>query len=175
MKLRHKKQLLSSFDDNFWSRVFVLLFFRGDCREKYAHHKPQLGGRRWIRLLLSRADFRGWSSSKEFAAFAANVLLRRTQMWAVYRYATTNKTFHRNLVHYDSITATDFVAAALASGDCNSVHDLMRKKGVDIKVKAVLQSMDVALRDVEGADAEKQTFRAHLDRMFIYLFHVQPA
>ena len=41
MKLRHEPQLLSSFDEDFWTHVFVDLFCRGDCREKYVHHKPQ--------------------------------------------------------------------------------------------------------------------------------------
>ena len=67
--------------------------------------------------------------------------------------------FHKNLIHYDSLTATDFVAAALASGDCNTVRELMRKKGVEVRVRAVLQSMDVAMRDVEGSDAQRDTFR----------------
>ena len=59
LKLRHKPELLNSFDDLFWAHCFVDLFFRGDCREKYMQHSPQLSGRRWIRLLLQRADFHG--------------------------------------------------------------------------------------------------------------------
>ena len=159
MKLRHKKQILNSFDPDFWSLCFVDLFFRGDCKEKYKQHKPQLGGRKWIRSLLKRADFRGWSLNKEFAAVVANLLLRRAQMYAVYCYVNHNQTFHKNLVAYDTLTSTDFVAAALAAGDCNTVRDLLRKKGVELKVKTVLKSMDVALRDVEGSEAERGAFR----------------
>ena len=119
-------------------------FFRGDCREKYSQHTTQLGGRRWIKLLLKRADFRGWGMSKEFGACVANIILRRDQMFAVAHYVKTNAAFQRNLIHYTTLTSTDFVAVALASGDCNSVRDLMRKKGIDIKVKTVLRSMDIA-------------------------------
>eukprot|EP00973_Karenia_brevis_P050904 7069291-Karenia_brevis.AAC.1 len=118
----------SSFDADFWAKCFVDLFFRGDCREKYEQHKPQLKSRRWTALLMQRADFRGWNMSKEFAAVAANLFLRRDQMQAVHHYVTTNKTFHTHLLHHDTLTATDFVAAALASGDCKSVRDAMRRK-----------------------------------------------
>jgi len=159
LQLRHQQKLLNSFDSNFWACCFVDLFFRGDCKEKYPQHTRQLGGKKWIRLLQRRADFRGWASCKEFAAVVANILMRREQMWAVHHYVMVNTTFHRNLLHYDSLTATDFVAAVLASGDSTTVRDLMRKKGVELKVRSVLQSMDIALRDVEGSDAELDTFR----------------
>lgn len=159
LQLRHQQRLLNSFDPNFWACCFVDLFFRGDCKEKYPQHARQLGGKKWIRLLQRRADFRGWTSCKEFAAVVANILMRREQMWAVHRYIMVNTTFYRNLIHYDALTAIDFVAAALASGDCNTVRELMRKKGVELKVRSVLQSMDIALRDVEGSDAERDTFR----------------
>eukprot|EP00973_Karenia_brevis_P092862 12414433-Karenia_brevis.AAC.1 len=64
---------------------------------------------------MQRADFRGWNMSKEFAAVAANLFLRRDQMQAVHRYVNTNKTFRTHLIYHDTITAVDFVAAALAS------------------------------------------------------------
>ena len=159
LEIRHKPELLNSFDSEFWAHCFVDLFFRGDCREKYVQHSPQLGGKRWIKVLLKRVDFRGWSHSKEFAACVYNILLRREQMRAVFRYVQTNSVFRKNLVHFDSLTAVDFVKAALASGDCTSVRDYMRKRNVDIKVKAVLRSMDVALRDIEGSEAERDGFR----------------
>ena len=79
-RVSHGSILLNSFADDFWIQCFLDLFFRGDCKEKYNEHKPQLGGKKWIRLLLRRADFKGWSQSKEFAASVYNVLLRREQM-----------------------------------------------------------------------------------------------
>jgi len=159
LKLRHEPELLNSFDYWFWAHCFVDLFFRGDCREKYSQHSPQLGGKRWIKVLLKRADFHGWAQSKEFAACVYNILLRREQMRAVYGYVVGNETFRRNAIHFDTLTATDFVTAALASGDCASVRDYMRKKNLDVKVKTVLKSMDIALRDVEGSEAERDSFR----------------
>ena len=80
-------------------------------------------------------------------------------MLAVARFVRTNQTFHRNIVHYDSICATDFVAAALAAGECFTIRDAMRKKGVPVRVKAILRSLYIALRDVQGSEAERQTFR----------------
>lgn len=168
LKIAHDRDFLNSFDEDYWARCFVDLFFRSDCQEKYRQHTPQLGGQKWIRVLLKRADFRGWAMSKEFAAVVANILLRREQMRAVHRYVTYNKTFHKHLLHYNTLTSTDFVAAALASGDCNSVRDLMRKQGVEFKVKVVLKSMEIALRDVEGTDAERTTFRFKFAAMRIW-------
>ena len=108
---------------------------------------------------MKRADFRGWSASKEFAASVANVFLRRDQMIAVARFVRTNQTFHRYLKNYNAFTAADCVAGAYAAGDGNSARDILRKKGVPDNVVAVLRSIEIALRDVEGSEAERQTFR----------------
>jgi hypothetical protein len=67
-----------------------------------------------------------------------------------------------------SLTAADMIAAASASGDCNSVCIFMRKEGVEIKVKTILKRMDIALRDVEGSEAERAGFRHKFSALRIW-------
>ena len=80
-------------------------------------------------------------------------------MIAVAHFVRTNQTFHRYLRDYNAFTAADCVAAAFAAGDGNSAREILRKKGLPDNVVAVLRSIDIALRDVEGSEAERQTFR----------------
>ncbi len=73
--------MLSIFDPDFWPHCFVDLFFRGDCQERVATGRQTfLPGFRWAKCLLTRHDFRGWSTNIEFVVSLYNILLRRAQM-----------------------------------------------------------------------------------------------
>ncbi|MEC9032278.1 MAG: hypothetical protein VYB15_10375, partial [Planctomycetota bacterium] len=113
----------------------------------------------WAKLLLARADFAGWNLSKEFAAVAFNILLRRAQMLAVYHYVTTSRLFQSSMQDFETLTAKDFVTAALAAGECYTVRDALRKKNIDVKVKRVLKQMHIATRNVEATPAERAATR----------------
>ena len=55
------------------------------------------------------------------------------------------------------VTSQDLVAAALASGECNSVCQLLRNQGLDDKAKTVLRRMEIVQRRVDGSDAERSS------------------
>ena len=107
LKVPRGDRYLSSFDEYFWAHCFVDLFCRGDCREKYAQHEGSLQtkGKTLIRILLMRGDFPRWSKSLEFAASVYNILMRRAQLWAVYRYVNFNKNFAENTKLFEELTA----------------------------------------------------------------------
>ena len=157
LKLGHKDTLLNSFDGDYWCSTMSHLFFRGDCKEFYeCHTGTQLTGRRWARVLFSRVDFRGWACSKEFAAMIANISLRRQQMYGIHCHVRAGSAFARDVNEITSITSKDFILAALAAGECRSIQDALRKKGVDAKVKKVLRNIKTALRHVEGTEGERE-------------------
>ena len=58
------------------------------------------------------------------------------------------------------VTSQDLVAAALSSGECNSVRLLLRRQDLDDKVKTVLRRMDIVQRRVEGSDADRSSLHA---------------
>ena len=159
VRLPHGTKLLNSFDEDYWAVCFVDLFYRGDCRERYSQHTKQVRGRTWIKLLLKRADFAGWAMCKEFAACTFNVLLRRSQMYALHTYVNTSPNFAITAQALEGLTPMDWIASALAAGECYSTLEALRKKGVSASVKRVLRGIDVAMRDVEGSEAERRTFR----------------
>ena len=109
--------------------------------------------------MLKRRDFAGWAASKELAATIHNIVARRTQMWHVHRYLVKSKHAHQIADSLQSISPGDFVRAALAAGDCESIRSALRKKNIDTTVKDILKSMDVALRGVEGSESERDIFR----------------
>ena len=126
MKVGHKADLLNSFNPEYWVQIMSHLFFRGDCCEFYnGHPKDQPRGQEWAKILLARVDFRGWALSKEFAAIAANIVVRRRQMWGVYNHVQVHPGFVQDVTELDSIGAKDFVNAALACGECHSIREVL--------------------------------------------------
>ena len=66
------------------------------------------------------------------------------------------------------VTSKDLVAAALASGECNSVRQLLRKENLDSKVKTALRRMEIVQRRVDGSDAERSSCRYKFVAMRIW-------
>jgi hypothetical protein len=150
----HATDLVNTFDPYWWVFCFTDLFFRGDFRIPTG-----LGLRQWSHGLLQRKDFLGWAMSKEFAATAHNLIVRRAQMWNVHKYLVQSKYSNIITEALKTIGPGDFVRSALAAGDCESIRQALRKKNIDTTVKSILKSMDVALRGVEGSESERDIFR----------------
>ena len=172
MNVGHSSDLLNSFAEDFWSCAFTDLFPRGDCQEKYPKQKyPNIAtrshtqGRKWAKMLLKRDDFLGWGSSKEFAAVAYNIFVRRDQMRSVHCFVTSSALFRGAVEDLASINAKDFLHAAMFAGEVYTVREALRKKKVDVKVKNVLKQMQAATFDVEGTPA----FRGSLRFRFVSL------
>jgi hypothetical protein len=164
VRIGHEARPLNTFHPDWWTVSFTDLFFRGDFCEPKGIELRQLA-----KVLMQRADFVGWAKSKEFATACMNIALRRKQMWAVYRYCANNKQFETHLKPLlENISAPDFMKAALAAGDCDSIRTALRKKKIDVKVKDLLRSMDIALRGVEGTEAERELFRLKFGAMRIW-------
>ena len=115
--------------------------------------------RKWAKVLLRRVDFRGWAASKELAAVLFNICLRRAQMLAVHSYVQHSREFSSIGRDLQTLSPADFVVSALAAGECASIRAALRKKNIDVKVKNVLRSMQVATRSVEGTESERDIFR----------------
>ena len=110
---------------------------------------------RWAKCLLTRADFNLWRLDVEFVASVYNIQLRREQVQAVE--AVVNS-FHfsegeRNALQ--SLTASGLVAAALASGEVNSVREALRQKNLDKTVREALIKVQISQRTVRGSEAER--------------------
>jgi hypothetical protein len=89
-------------------------------------------------------------------------------MVAVYRYCANNKTFDTQLKPLIvRVSPLDFMKAALAAGDATAYARRSEDK-IDVKVKDLLRSMDIALRGVEGTDAEREIFRLEFGAMRIW-------
>ena len=57
------------------------------------------------------------------------------------------------------VTAHDFVATAMASGDCDSVRSALRRKDLDDKVQLALRKLERTHRRVRGSESEKDALR----------------
>ena len=107
-------------------QILSHLFYRGDCCEFYENHtKDQPRGQETAKILLCRVDFRGWAVSKEFAAIAANIVMRRRQMWGVYNHVQVHSAYVQDIMELDSLGAKDFLNAALACGECDSIRQVL--------------------------------------------------
>ncbi len=139
----------------FWFRCFVRLFPRGDCMERCEERGCRLPDFRWVKVLLTRADFRLWCKDVEFVATLYNVFLRRAQVQAVQMAVTKIPLSAAEAVSLQDVTAVDLISAALASGDVNSVQQILRKKNLDVKLRRAFQRLRMCQRMVRGSEASR--------------------
>lgn len=161
LDLGKSEELLDSNRASFWAQCFCDLFYRGDCRER-SDAEPgtsALRGRAWARALLKRHDFRGWVASREFAAVAANVFMRRDQMMAIHNWLRLERGFVRIQDTLNSLSVEDFVAAAAAQqGDFKTLaHALQCKPERGARLHQLFREMSVVLRDIDGSEAHRSS------------------
>eukprot|EP00435_Cladocopium_sp_Y103_P014597 s3817_g3.t1 len=121
--------LLDSQDPSFWAHCFCDLFYRADCRERPGQNPCKLSGKQWARALMKRVDFQGWVQSKEFAAVAANVFMRREQMASIHSWLRVERGFTRIQATLSTLSVQEFVAAAASqAGDFNSLAHALQCK-----------------------------------------------
>ena len=144
-------------DPDFWSFTFVHLFCRGDCQEGGAmgQRTAAIYARRWAKCLLTRADFKGWRMDVEFVASVYNILLRREQIKNVELTLKRSPFSAADAHEIAKVDASDLVGAMLESGDCNTVREVLRKKKLDWKVRALFQKMQMIHRRTPGSEADK--------------------
>ena len=93
----------------------------------------------------------------EFVACLYNILLRRSQLRAA-QLTMKNLTFSpRDAAALRETTAHDLLAHALASGDCDSVRQVLRRAKLDAKLRTTFEYMQLAQRKVRGGEAERDT------------------
>ena len=110
---------------------------------------------RWAKTLLTRADFPLWRQDVEFIASLYNVFLRRDQVGAVEMVMKTSAFSVAQQAEMSKLTAAGLVATALASGDVNSVRQVLKKKGLDKSIESAFRSMQIIQRNVRGSEAER--------------------
>ena len=160
--ISHQDNLLSQFAPAFWTHCFLHLFFRGDCIERDRRRvtqplKPASWATKWAKCLITRADIRDWRMSVDFVACLYNILLRRSQMQSVQ--VEILKIGPQEAEQLSQVTAQDLMSCAVASGECETLRAILKKKGLDEKLFATLRRMQAAQRNVRGSEASKANIR----------------
>lgn len=128
-----------------------------------------LPGYRWARCLLTRADLKGWRTHLEFVSCLYNILFRRPQMRAVHLVMVKESRLSAADARVMAeVAARDFVSEAPASGDCESLSKLLPRKGLDDKLRSTIRSMESALRNMRGSEAEKLSLRSKFMPMHVW-------
>ena len=171
LHIGHSPEPLSNFDPRFWSHCFVDLFPYCDCVERMPGRRPvSIPDFRWAKMLLTRADFCGWRMSCEFVACLYNLLLRRSQLRAVHLLVVKGSGLTPEAQNaLQRLEASDLMKEALASGECNSVRELLRRKNLDGCLRTAVQTMKMIQRHVRGSEGEKDTL--HLKFLAMRLWH----
>ena len=153
--VEHGEAFLRTSDPAFWCMCFMRLFPRGDCMERCVERGSRLSSQRWIKSLLSRADFTLWRKDVEFVATAFNIFLRREQMQAVEAFCRSPLFTQGQAVELEKLTATGLVSHALASGDVNSIKEVLKRKNLEAPITKALQTMQILQRNVRGSEGER--------------------
>ena len=80
-------------------------------------------------------------------------------MRAVHVHMESNQRFATASRVLQHVTVEHFIAAATAAGDCRTVGAILKKEGLNVKVKDALRGLQHVLRDVEGSDAQRRAWR----------------
>ena len=106
---------------------------------------------------MKRVDFHGWTLSKEFAAVAANIFMRREQMASIHQWFRAERGFTRIQDTLATLSVRDFVAAAAAqTGDFKSLaHALQCNPARSARLHQLFREMMVVLRDIDGSEAHR--------------------
>ena len=112
----------------------------------------------------------GWRMSCEFVDCLYNVVLRRSQLRAVQMYVVGPQAAlsEADAEALQEVTAHDFVATAIASGDCDNVRAALRRKDLDHKVEVALRQLERTQRKVPGSEAEKDAMRPRFTAMRVW-------
>ena len=110
---------------------------------------------RWAKTLLTRADSSLWRQDVEFVASLYNIHLRREQIGAVEASVQQTHFSDAEKETIASLTVTNLVAHALASGDVDSVRQLLRREGLEKPLETAFRRMQIIQRSVRGSEAEK--------------------
>ena len=89
-------------------------------------------------------------------------------MLEVASYVRNNKGFRRVMPELLDLSPKDMVMAALAAGEASSIRNALRQKNIGTRVKKVLRSMQVALRNVEGTESEREVLRFKLGALRLW-------
>lgn len=165
LQLPAESTLLDMFSPSLWSHCFSDLFYRADCWEHHPAHKTNPGkgrspldhSRRWIRTLFQRADFTGWATSKEFAAVAANIFLRRDQLAAIQSWTRGDGGALRIQQTLADLSAEDFIQAmAVHGGDFPTLQAaISRTHNNSHSLHRLFTEMQLVLRHVDGSEAQR--------------------
>ena len=117
------------------------LFPRGDCAERCVERLTHLPAWRWAKCLITRADFPHWRLDVEFVASLCNIFVRREQISAVEASLSVNYCSPADFAEMEKLIAAGLVAHALASGDVNSVRELLRKKDLDSNIQKTFRRL----------------------------------
>ena len=155
-----ENELLSVFEPTLWARCFPDCFYRGDVLEP-RYSSSNLGiARRWFRTLFARADNPHWANNREFAAVAANALLRRSQLAAInswLRHEGGAKFITGTLA---TLSLDDFVTACHTQGRdfCSLREAAHATRELPGPLQQLFRNMTLVLRHVDGSETMRAGF-----------------
>ena len=111
--------------------------------------------KKWSKTLLTRADSALWRQDVEFVASMYNVRLRRDQIRAVEMCVAATRFSAQEQQELGSLTAAGLVAHAVASGEVDSVRQVLRRKGLMTPLRTAFQRMQIIQRSVCWSESAK--------------------
>ena len=87
-------------------------------------------------------------------------------MRPVHYVLTQNKLSDADMKSLGELTAKDFITEALDSGECDSLRQLLQKKGLDEKLKVAARALELAFRC--GSETEKWMMRLRFTALRVW-------
>ena len=176
------KTLLKSTSPDFWSKAFVHLFPRGDCRENAGkNRKTAMWGTDWTELLMKQVDKPCFRLDKEWQATSYKYIFRRAQIHAAETVIHFNQKFKDEASVLIRVSPNELLDLAVHCADHEQLkHALYHSQAVP-HVRTAMYHVMKTMRSVPGADSERQKFHKYFQSMRvahgtgILFLHVEPS
>ena len=162
------KTLLKSTSPDFWSKAFVHLFPRGDCRENAGKNRNKaMWGTDWTELLMKQVDKPWFRLDNEWQATAYKYIFRRAQIRAAESVIHFNQKFKDEASILNRVAPGELLDLAVNCADHEQLkHALHHSKAVP-HVRTAMYHVVKAMRSVSGADSERQKFHKYFQSLRI--------
>jgi hypothetical protein len=160
---------LKSYAPDFWGKVFLEAFARGDCVEKAGRDLIHpLIGVNWSDHLLNQVDKPWFRAHKEWQAAAFKYFQRRNQIRECEAMISHNKKFAADAELMHRLHANDILALAHEASDSATLRTLIANSETAAHIRTCMYHVHTVMKKVMGTDSERATFQSYFQALRFY-------
>ena len=160
---------LKSYAPEFWAKVFLEAFVRGDCVEKAGRDRIHpMFGVQWSDHLLNQVDKPWFRTHKEWQAATFKYFQRRNQIRECEAMITHNAKFAADAELMHRLHADDILSLAHQASDSATLRTLISNSDTAAHIRTSMYHVHTVMKKVMGTDSERATFQTYFQALRFY-------